>query len=199
MDATYIKNWVEKPLEKLEINIDYDDFFDWKDDYWKDEAVKICIQPHRHYTFLNELEIDWEWIYEEDKKAIKDYEKLDKKYYCFNLDFFDHGAIAFNLVLDRIDLGYYERDRARNVWIIAIDKLQVKSGKDALELARKTIEDYNHLINWRVYRYDVQEDGDFYDWCGGFLSKEGALDEAKYSIECYLKNKNIEYDEVKIQ
>ncbi len=113
------------------------------------ETIKIDVKPHRYYTFRHDLDIDREWIYYEDKDAIKDYKKLDKKYYTFELDFFDHSAISFSLVAYRQNIWYYEFDRSRNVWIIAIPKTMVKTELDAQELARDYIEDYNREINGR--------------------------------------------------
>lgn len=111
------------------------------------DTIKLDIMPHRRYTFKTDLNIDWYWIHENDPEAIEYYNSLDEKYYCFNLDFFEHSAIAFSLVIDRTNIGYYEFDRSRNVWIIAIPKEIVKSWKEAVELARDYINDYNDQIN----------------------------------------------------
>jgi len=114
------------------------------------ETIKIDVQPHKYYNFRHDLDVDWRWIYYEEEKAIQDYEKLDEKYYTYELDFFNHSAISFSLVIDRQDIGYYEFDRTRNVWVIAIPKEIVKSELQARELARDYISDYNDYINWRT-------------------------------------------------
>ena len=113
------------------------------------ETIKIDVQPHRRYNFRSDLEIDWRWIYYEEPEAEEYYNSLDEKYYCFNLDCYEHSCIVFSLVIDRKNLGYYEFDRARNVWIIAIPREMVKNNQEAAELARNYIEDYNSELNGR--------------------------------------------------
>jgi hypothetical protein len=80
---------------------------------------------------------------------LKDYEKLDKKYYTYELDFFDHSAISFSLVIDRQNIGYYEFDRSHNVGLIAIPRSIAKNGFEAQEIARDYLKDYNMEINGR--------------------------------------------------
>lgn len=113
------------------------------------ETIKIDVQPHRYYNFRHDLEIDWRGIYYEEEEAIKNYNKLDEKYYTYWLDFFNHSAISFSLVIDRQNIGYYEFDRTRNVGVIAIPKEIVKSESEARQIARDYISDYNMEINWR--------------------------------------------------
>lgn len=113
------------------------------------ETIKIDIKPHRYYNFRHDLDIDWKGISYEEDEALKDYEKLDKKYYTFELDFFDHSSISFSLVIDRQNIGYYEFDRSRNVGLIAIPRSIVKNGFEAQKIARDYIYDYNMEINGR--------------------------------------------------
>lgn len=113
------------------------------------ETIKIDIMPNRRYNFRHDLNIDWRWIYYEEDEALKDYEKLDKKYYTYELDFFDHSAISFSLVIDRQNIWYYEFDRSRNVWVIAIPRSIAKTGFEAQQIARDYLEDYNMEINGR--------------------------------------------------
>lgn len=109
--------------------------------------TKIDIRPHRRYQFRTDFWIDWLKLDAGDKDEIKRYEKLDDDWYCFTLDCVDHSAVTFNLVLDRVNLGYYEMDRARNVWIIWVKKEHDISQKMALDIARYEIEQYNNYIN----------------------------------------------------
>lgn len=113
------------------------------------ETIKIDVKPHRYYNFRHDLDIDWKWIYYEEDEALKNYEALDEKYYTYELDFFNHSAISFSLVLDRQNLWYYEFDRSRNVGIIAIPRSMVKDNSEAMNLARDYISDYNMEINGR--------------------------------------------------
>lgn len=109
----------------------------------------IDIRPHRRYQFRTDFDIDWMKLDAGDEEETERYEKLDENYYCFTLDFFEHSIIRFDLVIDRKDIGYYEMDRSRNVWIIWIEKSEWMTQKQALELARAEIEDYNNYLNWR--------------------------------------------------
>lgn len=111
--------------------------------------IKIDVKPHRYYNFRHDLDIDWWGIYYEDEEAIESYNKLGNTYYMYGLDFFNHSAISFSLAIERQNIGYYEFDRSRNVWVIAIPKELIKSEAEARELARDYIEDYNMEINWR--------------------------------------------------
>jgi hypothetical protein len=65
------------------------------------ETIKIDVKPHRCYNFRHDLDIDWRGIYYGEDEAIENYNKLDEKYYTYELDFFNHSAIAFSLVIDR--------------------------------------------------------------------------------------------------
>lgn len=116
--------------------------------------TKIDIRPHRRYEFLHEFDIDWYKLDAGDKEETEKYDKLDENWYCFTLDCFEHGAISFSLVVDRRDLGYYEFDRSRNVWIIGVKKSEWISPKMALELARDRISEYNNYLNG----WDEEED-----------------------------------------
>ena len=112
-------------------------------------TTKIDIRPHRRYDFLHDFNIDRLKLDEGDKQETKRYDNLDKNWYCFTLDCFEHGAISFSLVIDRVNLGYYEFDRSRNVWIIGVMKEKWMTPKMALDLARERIEEYNDYLNWR--------------------------------------------------
>lgn len=109
--------------------------------------IKIDIQPHRRYEFRHDFNIDWEGIYNWDENAVRDYENLTDNYYCFTLDFFEHSTVSFSLVIDRVDLGYYEFDRARNVGIIWVKNDGI-TYEQAKVLARAELEDYNNYLNW---------------------------------------------------
>lgn len=111
------------------------------------ETIKIDVQPHRRYEFRHDLWIDWRGMYYDEPEAQEYYESLDQDYYCYTLDFFEHSSMAFSLVIDRTDLGYYEFDRTRNVWIIAIPRNMAKNGAEAVQMARDYLDDYNMELN----------------------------------------------------
>ena len=109
--------------------------------------IKIDIRPHKRYEFRTDFWIDWLKLDAWDEEETQRYEKLDENYYCFTLDCIDHSSITFHLVLDRRDIGYYEMDRARNIWIIWIEKSEGLTEKQAVEIARDELIAYNAYIN----------------------------------------------------
>lgn len=111
--------------------------------------TKIDIRQHRRYEFLHEFNIAWDKLDEGDEEEEKAYDELDKDYYCFTLDFYDHSAIGFSLVIDRRDIWRYEFDRSRNVWIIGVKKSDWLDYKQAVEIARDRIDEYNNRLNGR--------------------------------------------------
>lgn len=113
------------------------------------DAIKIDIRPHRRYNFNHDLDIDWLGLDAGEPEAEKYYDSLDDDYYCYMLDFFEHGAISFSLVIDRTNIWYYEFDRSRNVGLIAIPKSMIKIWINPVELARDYLHDYNYEINGR--------------------------------------------------
>ena len=55
-----------------------------------DNLGKLCLRKHRRYNFPNELEFDFDDGYEEDtvEKRLKE---LEKTYFIFRLDCYEHG------------------------------------------------------------------------------------------------------------
>lgn len=113
------------------------------------ETIKIDVRPNRRYNFRHDLWIDWLGMDAWDDEACNYFDSLDENYYCYRLDFFDHSAISFSLAIERRDIWYYEFDRSRDVWLIAIPKSLVKTGRDAQKMARDYLVKYNDYINWR--------------------------------------------------
>ena len=111
--------------------------------------TRIDVRPHRRYEFLHDFNLDWLEMDAWNKAEIKRLNGIKKDYFIFYLDFFDHSVQVFSLADDRTDLGYYEFDRAKDIWIIAVMKEDWMTKKMALELARDRIEDYNSWINGR--------------------------------------------------
>lgn len=225
----YTTNWVKVDFDWLRVNIDYADSydFDWND--FAAENIKIDIREHRNYSFqkdfwLNfyyldmdytgytqeELENDYE--YESYKEELKKYHDVQKDYYVFWLDCYEHSSIHFSLVINRKNIGYYEFDRSRNVWIIAVKKDSVKNEKEAQELAEKEIENYNNRCNGYILDYSLEEkeeyfskdlkkkieNYEFYDGCTGFMDFESCKQDCLDSVKCYLNSKGIEYENLEL-
>lgn len=208
MKIKYFDKLWENTLENLQFYTWIDEFYDldccWKDD----DSVKIDVREHRRYSFLHELWLDW-WLldetYEEGDYYYEDWleneekwKKINDEYYVFWLDFFEHSVIAFSLSLHRRDLGYYERDRSRNIWVIAVKKSDWIDFEMAEKIARETIDNYNSLLNWRVYEWRIEEDGDFYDGCTGYYDSSEAFSDWENAVENYLKTKWIKFDSFEI-
>lgn len=111
--------------------------------------TRIDVRQHRRYDFLHEFDIDWCKLDAGDEEEVEKYDSLDSDRYCFTLDFFEHSAIAFSLVIDRRDIWYYEFDRSRNVWIIGVKKQDGLTCTEAAEIARDRLEEYNNYLNGR--------------------------------------------------
>lgn len=203
-----LNNWEKTVFDKLDLKIWYccDNPFDWDD--FKTEDIKIEIMNHRRYNFQQDLHLDWD----DSENFDKQMQEIEQKYYYFTLDMFEHWNISFSLVLDRKDIGYYEFDRSRNIWIIAVSKTLAWSNQEAIELARREIENYNSYLNWYIFEYSLDEQElyynkdlsksiynyDFYDSCSGFLDFDDAKDEAIYSIKNYLNSNGIEYEDIEL-
>jgi hypothetical protein len=114
-------------LKDIRVNIENDEY-SWEN--WEDLAgekecspFRIDIRKHRNYNFQHDFDIDWEILdLEQDfskytpEELEEDYEyskfleekkklqEIEKKYYIFDLDFFDHSIIGFSLSRRRMDL-----------------------------------------------------------------------------------------------
>ena len=203
-----LNNWEKTVFDKLNLKIEYSERsdFDWDD--FKTEDIEIEIMNHRCYNFQQDLHLDWG----DSENFDKQMQEIEKKYYYFTLDMFEHWNICFSLVLDRKDIGYYEFDRSRNIWIIAVSKKLARSNQEAIELARKEIENYNSYCNWAIYEFSLDEkelyyskdlsksiyNYDFYDSCGWFLDFDDAKDEAIRTIKNYLNSNGIEYEDIEL-
>lgn len=208
MKIKYFDKLWENTLENLQ-------FFTWIDEYydydctWKDdETVKIDVREHRHYNFLHDFWLDWwmldeeyeegDYYYEDWLNEQEKWRKINDEYYVFWLDFFDHSVIAFSLAMHRRDIWYYERDRSRNVGVIAVKKSDWIDFEQAEKIARTTIEDYNSLLNWRVYEWRIEENWDFYDGCTGYYNSDEAFSDWENAVENYLKTKWIKFESFEI-
>lgn len=202
--VTTVINWVKSILENYKVMIDWDDAWDFDWDSFNYDDIKIDIREHRRYNFCKDLNLDHDNI---------DYWELEKTYYVFDLDFFEHSSIAFSLAINRVDLGYYNMDRSTNIWIIAVPRELAENEKQARELAEKEIENYNSWMNWYIYCYTVLEKTIYTnekDWnkkiefepidsCWGYISFEDAKSDAISYLDYVLKENNIEHGELDIE
>ena len=209
MKATYFDG-LNNPhiLENLEIKLDFDEYYCYDDSDFDDELVKIDIMKHRRYDFKHDFDLKHEYLnetldeddyyFEERREEQQKRTKIQKEYYVFWLDFFEHSAISFSLVKERQNIGYYEFDRTRNVGYIAVKKTDWIDYKRAVEIAKERLEEYNNYINWRIYCYNIIDDWINIDSCTWYYRDEDAKNDCIASIEYYLKNKNIEFTKVEL-
>lgn len=224
-----INNWKTEELDLLKVRIENDEWSCFDREDFSSENIKIDIMKHRNYNFQKDFWIDYEYLFEdfsdyteEDKENSQDYyyyeeakkkrEEVNKDYYVFWLDYYEHSYIRFSLCLDRIYLGYYELDRTRKVGIIAVKKDAVKDEKEAIERARQEIENYNNYCNGRIYQYALEEkeeyfskdlkkkivNYDFFDGCWWFLNSEDCVNDARDSVKYYLNEKGIVFDDFEL-
>lgn len=202
------KFWKEHVLENLDVKVDIDEYW-FEEEFFHWDLVKIDIMEHRHYNFLHDFDLKreyltetyekWDYYYEERKEEQKRFKKIQKDYWLFWLDFFDHSVIWFTLSAKRMNIGYYELDRSRNVGYIAIKRRRGLTREKALKRAEETIEEYNNYINGWIYHYDIwDENWEIDDSCGGFYTEEYARQECIESIKRLLKSKWIEFSKVTI-
>lgn len=222
-------NWKIIDFDDIKVNIDYAYGGDFTRDDFKNENIKLDIREHRRYNFEHDfwlnheiLDLDFTWESEEDleynsdyeqyKEEIAKYKKIQEEYYVFGLDFFEHTTMSFSLTARREYLGYYEFDRSRDVWIIAVKKDIAKDEKDAMEIAAKELEMYNARCNGWIYQYSLDEKEEYfskdlhkkltqyeyYDGCTGFLDFERCKEDAMDSVKCYLNSNGIEYDSLEL-
>ena len=215
-------------FDALKVRIDYASY-DFSRDDFKNEDIKIDIRENRSYTFEhdfnldhvlldmdfsweNEEDLEWDFEYENYKEEIAKYKKIQDEYYVFGLDFFEHSTIHFSLTARRVYLGYYEFDRTRDVWIIAVKKDIAKDEKDAMEIASKELEMYNARCNGWIYQYALDEKEEYfskdlhkkltqyeyYDGCTGFIDFDQCKEDAIDSVKCYLNSNGIEYDSLEL-
>lgn len=210
MKATYFDNaWIQHAIENLDIQLWYDEYFYDDEWFYHDENVKIDVMQHRNYEFLHELWIDygflnetyekWDYYYEDYIEEQKKFKKICKENRVFWLDFFEHSMISFSLSMFRKNIGYYEMDRTRNVWYIAIKRRRWLTYEKAVKIAKNTIEDYNNYCNWFISEFRIEDENwEMIDACTWYYRDEDAKNDCIASIEYYLKNKNIEFSKVEI-
>ena len=203
MKIKYFDKLWENWLENLSFHVGYDEYFDF-DCCWKDDdAVKIDVREHRRYSFLHEFNIDWwlldetyeewdyyyeDWIAEKEKR-----ERINSEYYVFWLDFFEHSMISFSLSMSRTDIWYYERDRSRDIWIIAVKNDWIDFIQ-AIKIARETINNYNSMLNGRIYERRLEDEDWFYDGCTWYYDDSDAVHDWENAIADYLNKKWIKFD-----
>lgn len=154
------------------VNIFYDESSDSPRE-WNDQT-KMCIREHRHYSFPNELDINFEALEDNDfygtdkswKKisVAKNEKEKFKGYHVFEMDCYIHSWVAFSLSGHGMQCRF---DTSSNCWYFCVPKtyedgmitysMAKISKKKAIEIAKKEIEIYNQYINWEVYWFKLMQ------------------------------------------
>lgn len=144
---------------------------------------KLCIREHRHYSFSNELDYDFECEEPNGKQDLSDY-------FVFNLDCYIHSNIYFSLAWWWMQCRF---DTSNDCWFIAMPKSQYESEEIAQTNAKLEIDTYNKYINWEVYWFQetkpviyTAEDWrtitnwEIVDSCSGYYDIKDMLDEYQW-------------------
>lgn len=160
----------------------------------RDNTGKLCLREHRRYKFPNELDFDFNLENENDDD--ESIEALEKNYWIFRLDCYEHSWISFSLSWQGMQCKF---DTSNNVWFIAIPKWEDKitgavhnTQEEAKKIAEAEIKTYNQYLNGEVYRRttekpvkrtseDWQEkiEREYEDGCWWYYDEKDILDEFK--------------------
>lgn len=214
-------DWKYKAVVKIQ---EYADGPDPRNDW--DNIGKLCIREHRNYTFPNELNFRWDY-YDNDwedscgDKVENQFEKIAENYYIFWIDMYDHSWIVFSMLWEGTNCRF---DTSRWIGFRAIPKkynwydlkeihetkykpedegkytLVELTLKDAEEIARGELKDWNQWCSWEIYEYsvykktrwtsedwDVKETWDYEEGCSWYYDQDQAKDEAVSMIESLKK------------
>lgn len=152
-------------------------------------ATKLCIKPHRHYVFPNELKIDWD-----DEEQMVD---IEKGYRVYTIDCYEHGGISFSIHWEGIQCRW---DTSNNCWFIAVPRKDCELETEARERARQDLNEYNQWLSWDIYRWEIyrtdewinkttwesKEDDTYIEWCGYFLDIEECRKDALDQIRNFI-------------
>lgn len=161
---TYIKTY--KVDDNTRVKIVYDAYHTTprsRDNLWK-----LCIREHRRYIFPNELDFDFD-VSNDD--YITQMQELDKKYYMFDLDCYEHSSISFSLSWKGMQCKF---DTSKWCWFIAIpkeydwynldewseskhkkEKIQITK-EEAERIASGEIKTFNQYLNGEVFAAIVE-------------------------------------------
>lgn len=153
-------------------------------------TTEFTTRDHRYYNIPKEFSFDWDAYDDGDMTEI---EKMDKDYYIFFLDCYEHDFMVRNLLGRNID---WKRDRSGRVGLMRIKKTDVEDDKTALEIALNEIKTYNQWLRWEIYEYIIERlvkwtsedwrekfEREFMDWCRWFYSEDEALNDALAEIK----------------
>lgn len=118
-----------------------------------DNVGKFCFRKHRSYKLPNELNFDFDTLFNNN---------LDIEwYYIFRLDCYEHWGIVFSFAREWMMCQF---DTSQSCGFIAVpvieDKLtgaKIANGSEAEKIARQELKEYNAYCSWDVYEYVIEK------------------------------------------
>lgn len=141
----------------------------------------------------SEYDIDYGIIDDEDRDELEEkaYKLIDEKYYYMTVEYGDHGqqwlsASCFNEICscsgwDSGTIGFVYVEKK---------KFHEECPKsDPEQWLRGVIEMAHKEFNGELYDFEIYHDGGYTDGCAHFEDEEGAIMEAKATIDCYVSKR----------
>ena len=152
----------------------------------QDGVVEFTTREHRYYDLPKEFSFDWDAYDEWDMKEI---EEMDKDYYVFFLDCYDHWNMVWSFCGDGIQCQF---DTAKRAGLMRVSKEVVKDRIEASRLVKEEIKRYNQRLSGEIYEWRLErlvrwtsEDNrerverEYLDSCSGYYDEDDALSDGK--------------------
>jgi len=190
------------------ITIYQDTDYDQSPDAWEDDNL-FLVAYHPDFTIKRD-----EIITKDEARAIitgeiddttgyytHNIKELKRKYHFFGLEAYIHSGVNLSLSYE----GNYPDRRwdVSQLGLVLVSKSKAKSREKARKLARELLEVWNDCLSGNVYGFITtdEEAGKDIDSCWGFIGdydKTDILNEARGSIDNYIKNERKESRQKKI-
>lgn len=152
----------------------------------QDDVVEFTTREHRYYDLPKEFSFDWDAYDEWDMKEI---EEMDKDYYVFFLDCYDHWGMKWRFVGDGIQCQF---DTAKRAGLMRVFKKYAKDRIEASKLVKAELERYNQRLSGEIYEWRLERlvkwtsedrrervEREFVDGCSWYYDEDDALSDAK--------------------
>jgi len=128
----------------------------------------------------------------ENKERVKE---LKKRFWVFGLEAYIHSGVVLAI---RYEGNFPDRRwDVSQLGLVLVDKKEAKTEKQARKMADSLIESWNNYLSGNVYGFVAEDEknGKQIDSCWGFygdFKESGIIEEAKSSIDGYIKEKRKE-------
>ena len=152
----------------------------------QDGVVEFTTREHRYYDLPKEFSFDWDAYDEWDMKEI---EEMDKDYYVFFLDCYDHWCMKWSFIGDGIQCQF---DTAKRAGLMRVLKLYAKDRIEASRMVRNELEIYNQYLSWEIYEWRLERlvkwtsedwrervEREYLDSCSWYYDEDDALSDGK--------------------